>query len=77
MTTSVTGLSVIINQINVATQLSALDDAALLARFNNDSERITSFLLGFNLSFNAARIADLADEIENRLLSAAQQQLHN
>ena len=61
-------ISTTINQINSAAQLSALDDAALLARFDNDPARIYSFLLGFNLAFSATRIAELADSIETRLI---------
>lgn len=61
-------LSTTINQIHSADQLSALDDAALLARFDNDPARIYSFLLGFNLAFNAMRIAEIADSIEARLI---------
>lgn len=60
-----------IAQINMLQRLSSLDDAALLARFNNDRERIHSFLLGFNLAFNATRLADLADAIDCRLVRLA------
>lgn len=63
-----------ITQINMLQQLSSLDDAALLARFNNDRDQAISFMRDFNLSFNASRVADMADRLSDRLIVIARSQ---
>ena len=63
-----------IAQINMLQQLSSLDDAARLARFNNDRDQAIAFLRGFNLSFNATRVADMADIFSDRLIVAVRSQ---
>lgn len=63
-----------IAQINMLQQLSSLDDAALFARFNNDRDQAISFMRDFNLSFNASRVADMADRLSDRLIVIARSQ---
>lgn len=63
-----------ITQINMLQQLSSLDDAALFARFNNDPDQAIAFMRGFNLSFNATRVADMADRLSDRLIVIARSQ---
>lgn len=75
MANEIISQSLVTSQIQAAYRLSLLDDAALLAEFDRNPARIKSFLLGFDLAYNATRVADLAEALETRLLLAVQNAL--
>lgn len=58
-----------IQQYRTALALSAMDDDALAAAFGHDGDEMISFLGSFSLAFDATRVADLADEIESRMIA--------